>query len=116
MKLLLDENLPKRLKEDFPEHQVFTVRDLGWQGKKDGEILSLLRDNDFDVMLTFDKNLRYQQNLVKTEIRLIVLSASNNTYLVLTRLSIKIKEILNQKVSSQNVFVINEDLKSPLTL
>ena len=37
MKLLLDENLPKRLKADFPEHEIYTVRDKGWNGKKNGE-------------------------------------------------------------------------------
>jgi predicted nuclease of predicted toxin-antitoxin system len=39
MKLLLDENLPKHLKTDFPEHNVYTVRDMGWSGKKNGELL-----------------------------------------------------------------------------
>jgi hypothetical protein len=38
MKLLLDENLPKRLKQDFPEHEVFTVREMQWNGMKNGEL------------------------------------------------------------------------------
>jgi hypothetical protein len=41
MKLLLDENLPKRLKLDFPEHEIFTVSDMGWKGKKNGELLQI---------------------------------------------------------------------------
>lgn len=40
MKLLLDENLPKRLKQDFSEHEVYTVRDKGWSGVKNGELLN----------------------------------------------------------------------------
>ena len=56
MLLLPDENLPKRLKLDFPEHEIFTVRDKGWNGIKNGELLRLLLENNFDALLTFDKN------------------------------------------------------------
>ena len=49
MRLLLDENLPKRLKLDFPEHEIFTVRDKKWNGIKNGELLKLLLDNSFNA-------------------------------------------------------------------
>ena len=62
MKLLLDENLPKRLKNDFPEHEVFTVRDKGWNSVKNGELLGLMLTENFDVLITFDQNLEHQQN------------------------------------------------------
>ncbi|KAA5533423.1 hypothetical protein F0919_12845 [Taibaiella lutea] len=87
MRLLLDENLPKRLKEDFKLHEVFTVRDMGWNGKKNGALMQLLIENNFDALLTFDKNLQYQQNFVKYSISVIVLSAPLNSYSVLTKLS-----------------------------
>lgn len=61
MKLLLDENLPKRLKTDFPNHEVFTIREMGWNGVKNGPLLQLMLDNGFRVLLTFDKNLQHQQ-------------------------------------------------------
>ncbi len=41
MKLLLDENLPKRLKADFPDHQISTVREQGWNGNKNGELMQM---------------------------------------------------------------------------
>ena len=50
MKLLLDENLPKRLKLDFPEHEIYTVRDKSWNGIKNGELLKLLIENNFDAL------------------------------------------------------------------
>lgn len=56
MKLLLDENLPKRLKLDFNEHEIYTVRDKGWNGIENGELLKLLVADNFDALLTFDKN------------------------------------------------------------
>lgn len=60
MKLLLDENLPKKLKLDFPEHEVYTVTDKSWNGIKNGELLKLLLQENFDALLTFDKNLQHQ--------------------------------------------------------
>ena len=73
MRLLLDENLPKRLKLDFPEHEIFTVRDKKWNGIKNGELLKLLLDNSFNALLTFDKNLQHQQNFLKYTITVFVL-------------------------------------------
>ena len=94
MKLLLDENLPKRLKSDFPEHAIYTVSDRGWNGKKNGELMQLLIAEEFDVLLTFDKNLQYQQNFKKYAVPVFVLNATDNTYLTLSRLITTIKEAL----------------------
>ena len=47
MRLLRDENMPKRLKFDFPGHEVYTVRDKGWNGIKNGELLQLMLTNGF---------------------------------------------------------------------
>lgn len=55
MRLLLDENLPKRLKLDFPEQEIYTVRDKEWNGIKNGEFLKLMIKNNFDALLTFEK-------------------------------------------------------------
>jgi predicted nuclease of predicted toxin-antitoxin system len=83
MKLLLDENLPKRLKEHFEEHEIYTVRDMGWNGVKNGELLKLMIADEFDVLITFDKNLQFQQNFSKYTLPIIVLNAFDNTYLTL---------------------------------
>jgi rRNA maturation protein Rpf1 len=94
MKLLLDENLPKKLKLDFPLQDIFTVREMSWQGIKNGELLKMLIKENFDVLLTFDKNLQYQQNFEKYTIAVFVLNASINTYDILTKLSPKINATL----------------------
>ena len=93
MRLLLDENLPKRLKLDFSEHEVYTVAEKEWNGKRNGELLQLMLENDFAALLTFDKNLRHQQNFEKFPICVFVLTAPNNTYELLQPLcdSVKIK-------------------------
>jgi hypothetical protein len=96
MKLLLDENLPKKLKNDFPGHEVFTVREKGWEGKTNGELLKLMLDSAFDVLLTFDKNLQHQQNFKKYTITVFILSAPDNTYLTLQKLVPKILTFLSE--------------------
>ncbi len=99
MRLLLDENLPKRLKKDFPEHEVYKVRDKGWNGKTNGALLALMLENDFDVLLTFDKNLQHQQNFDKYPIPILLLNAEDNTYLTLSALVPQIIEILETDLS-----------------
>ncbi|MBT4937079.1 DUF5615 family PIN-like protein [Candidatus Peregrinibacteria bacterium] len=71
-KLLLDECMPKKLCNYFPEHEVKTVGQMGWKGKKNGDLLSKA-EGEFDIMITVDKNMRYQQNFIKHEISLIIL-------------------------------------------
>jgi predicted nuclease of predicted toxin-antitoxin system len=98
MKLLLDENLPKRLKADFSQHDVYSVQEKGWGGLKNGQLLQLMVENGFQALLTFDKNLQHQQNFHKFIITVFVLSAVNNTYLELTKLSPKIQDYLSKDV------------------
>jgi predicted nuclease of predicted toxin-antitoxin system len=98
MKLLLDENLPRRLRLDFPEHEIYTVRDKGWNGKKNGELMTLMEEEKFDALLTFDKNLQHQQNFEKYPFPILVLNASNNTYFILKLLVPKIKKVLTGKI------------------
>lgn len=106
MRLLLDENLPKRLKQDFGEHEVFTVRDKSWNGIKNGELLKLLIAGHFDALLTFDKNLQHQQNFSKYTITVFVLSAKMNTYEELTKLSPIIHNYLNSSRLTKGAVVI----------
>ncbi len=80
MRILLDENLPKKLKREFPQHEIWTAREKGWNGKKNGELLALMLQDGIDVLLTFDKNLQHQQNFSKYPIVVIVLNAFSNDY------------------------------------
>jgi len=109
MRLLLDENLPKRLKLDFTAYEIYTVRDKGWNGIKNGELLQLLLANNFTALLTFDKNLQHQQNFIKYTITVFVLSATINSYEALTKLTPKIKERLNKGDLPSGAIVIKAD-------
>ena len=103
MKLLLDENLPKRLKKDFPEHEIFTVADKGWNSKKNGELLGLMLTENFDVLITFDQNLEHQQNFAKYPLAVFVLIAENNTYQILSELVVNIKNELEKTLLTGTV-------------
>ena len=70
MRLLLDESLPIRLRRSLPDHAVKTVVETGWGGVKNGKLLALAA-TAFDVLLTVDKNLQYQQNLAMTDLALV---------------------------------------------
>ncbi len=80
MKLLLDENLPKRLKEHFPEFEIYTVAKKGWNGKSNAELLNLMIGDNFTALITFDKNLQHQQNFRKFTITVFLLNVPDNTY------------------------------------
>lgn len=96
MKLLLDENLPRKLKIDFGNtFEVKTVREMGWHGKKNGELLGLIVFNGFDFFITIDKNLRHQQNLQKFDVTVFLLMAPDNRRQTLQKFVEKTKEIIN---------------------
>ena len=75
MKILLDECVTKRLKQHLKEFEVFTVTEMRWNGLKNGKLLSQCVDNNFDIVLTIDKNLMFQQNLDKYIITIAVLDS-----------------------------------------
>jgi hypothetical protein len=93
MRVLIDECLPKKLKRETPGHDVMTVQERGWSSKKNGELLHLL-EGEFDVFLTADQNLTYQQNLSNTTVAIVVLVAQNNRIESLKPLMPKVQEIL----------------------
>ena len=79
MKILLDESLPRKLKNDFgKDHEVWTVRDKEWLSKKNGELLKLMITDGFELFVTADQNLQYQQKIEKLPLTIAVLKGSDN--------------------------------------
>jgi len=93
VKLLLDECIDRRFSRDLADHEVKTVPQMGWSGIKNGELL-ILAENEFDVFITVDRNLSFQQNLPKFNIAVLVLHASSNRLADLKPLAPKILSIL----------------------
>jgi hypothetical protein len=77
MKVFLDECIDWRLSRHLAEHQVLTARQMGWTSINNGELLELA-SREFDVFVTTDRNLSFQQNLDVLPIAVIVLNAPTN--------------------------------------
>lgn len=98
MIILLDENLlSKKLKQPFLRkgYMIYNVNDMAWRGFKDREILDLAEKHPFDVFITADKNLPYQQNLTGRILRVIILDSSSTRPDHLLPLMEKISEIIS---------------------
>lgn len=82
MKILLDEQIPTKLKYRFDKmpFEVFTVRDMNWLGTKNGELLKQLSLHKFDVFVTNDKQLYYQQTTKKYPFNIININTKSNRY------------------------------------
>jgi predicted nuclease of predicted toxin-antitoxin system len=78
MKVLIDECLPRKLKNHLPGHECQTVPEAGWAGRKNGELLLLADESGFEVFLTLDRGIEYEQNLRGRKIAIILLTARSN--------------------------------------
>ncbi|HWQ34400.1 MAG TPA: DUF5615 family PIN-like protein [Blastocatellia bacterium] len=76
MKILFDKGVPVRLRQSLPDHSVTTVHELGWDEYENGELLKTAQDF-YEVLITTDSNMKYQQRLPDYNIALVVLRAFN---------------------------------------
>ena len=76
MKILLDECVPFGLTKLLVQHECSTAQRLGWGGLENGDLIARA-DGEFDVFVTADQNLRYQQNLLSRQIAILELSTNN---------------------------------------
>ncbi|MDB5221638.1 MAG: hypothetical protein JWN83_305 [Chitinophagaceae bacterium] len=94
-KVLLDENLPVKLKYRLQDIcEIYTVTDKGWNALENGELINAMQKDGFDYLLTSDKNLQYQQNLEKYSTGFIILNVVDNNYETILQLVDKIKQVL----------------------
>ena len=82
MRLLLDECVPRALRNDVPGHEVKTVAEVGWAGVMNGELLRRAAA-EFDLLITVDRNLEYQQSFAGLSLAVIVIHAPSNDIAVL---------------------------------
>jgi predicted nuclease of predicted toxin-antitoxin system len=78
VKILFDENLDQELLGFFPDHDVSHVNGLGWQGTTNGQLLAKAQEAAFDLFITADKNMPYQQSMKGRPFSLIVLDIHPN--------------------------------------
>lgn len=77
MRVLFDQGTPVPLRNHLPTHQVTTAFELNWSSLSNGELLSEAEAANFEVLVTTDQNLRYQQNLTKRRIAIVVIASTS---------------------------------------
>jgi predicted nuclease of predicted toxin-antitoxin system len=78
MKILLDECVTKKLKKHLEIHKVFTVANMNWLGLKNGNLMKKAIEEGFDVILTIDKNLQFQNNMNRYEVSIVIFHCENS--------------------------------------
>jgi predicted nuclease of predicted toxin-antitoxin system len=110
MKLLLDECTPKRLTVDFTGHDVQTVEQTGLKGLKNGALLQQA-SSEFDVLITVDQNIPFQQHAANLGIAVVILKARSNRYSDLRTLVPQALEIL-RAIKAGEIVTIRPDTDS----
>ena len=105
MRVLLDECVTRYLKRDLVGHEVLTVEQAGLKGLRNGQLLRAASGR-FDLLLTVDQNLQYQQNLNTFALAVVVLKARRSTYPMLKPLVPKVLEALEQ-INAGDVVLIS---------
>ena len=93
MRLLLDECVPRKLRSDLEGYDVRTVQEMGWAGKKNGELVRLAAES-FDVLITVDRNFIHQQNLQDRQMALVLIEARTNRLIHLRPLMPEVRRLL----------------------
>jgi predicted nuclease of predicted toxin-antitoxin system len=104
MRVLLDECVTRKLRQDFQEHEVHTVEEAGLKGSKNGDLLRLA-DGQYDVFVTVDQNLQYQQDIKSLNLAVLVLAAKRNSYEALHPLMNRALDALKQIKSGEVVTI-----------
>jgi len=93
MKVLFDVNMPRPLRKELPGHDVVTAQAMGWGELENGDLIDAAEKANFDVMVTADRRLRYQQNLSGRCLCIVVLPS--NKLRVLKTISPQIRQCLD---------------------
>jgi predicted nuclease of predicted toxin-antitoxin system len=73
VKVLFDHNVPHKLRRSLVGHDVYTADEMGWARLENGDLLRAAEGSNFEVMVTGDKNISYQQSFAGRKLSLIVL-------------------------------------------
>ncbi len=105
MRVLLDECVPRPIKACLPGHDVHTVQQAGWSGKRNGVLMQLLSEAQFAVLVTTDRSMPHQQNLANARFAIIVLKGLSNSLTDLRPLAERILGTLESIAPGQIVII-----------
>lgn len=93
MKILFDQGTPVPLRRYLTEHEVATAAEMDWSQLTNGELLAAATEAGFEVLVTTDQNLRYQQNLKSRKIAVVVLMSAS--WPRISKQTVKVAEAIN---------------------
>ncbi|MEO6393203.1 MAG: DUF5615 family PIN-like protein [Pyrinomonadaceae bacterium] len=105
MRVLLDECVTRNLRRDFVSHEVHTIEEAGFKGLRNGALLRSA-SGTYDVLVTVDQNLRYQQNLTTLTLAVIVIRSPRSTYPNLALLMPQVLDAL-EKIKVGDVVIVS---------
>ena len=111
MNILFDENFPRPLRRFLVGHSVRTAKQMGWAGIENGDLLAIAQ-SEFDVVLTTDKGIKYQQNFTGRDIAVITLRAFDNRLPKLTPLMPQVLALL-PAVEPGRVYMVEAEDEQP---
>lgn len=103
-RVLFDENMPRQLRRDLPEFVIRTVQEEGWAGLENGNLLRHAAPT-FDVLLTADKRLRYQQNVTQFAIGIVVIETFDTRLRNLRRFIPQLQEAIHKVAPGTDVII-----------
>lgn len=93
MKILFDQGTPVPLRRYLTEHKVATAAEMDWSQLTNGELLAAATEAGFEVLVTTDQNLRYQQNLKSRKIAVVVLMSAS--WPRISKQTVKVAQAIN---------------------
>ncbi len=106
MNILLDECVTKRLKPYLPNHEVITVTEKRWNGLKNSQLLEKAVEDNFDLLLTIDKNIMYQQKIDNYRIIVAVIDSPSSKIEVIKEFIPRFNEML-PSFEKGNIYIIS---------
>lgn len=100
MRVLLDECVHGKVKRSLSGHEVKTVQEVGWRGILNGKLLSLA-SSEYDVFITSDKNLQYQQHILSLPLPVIIIRTKGNMWEDIAPILPKLESLLSLSLESK---------------
>ena len=102
MKIIIDECLPKKLTQIFPDHEAWTVPEIGLAGSEDGKLLDELDARNIDVFITIDGNIEFQQRFIGRKFGTVLIRSVSNRLENLLHLQDELSDAI-KKANSGNI-------------
>jgi predicted nuclease of predicted toxin-antitoxin system len=105
-RVLFDENMPRKLRRDFPEFFIRTAQEQGWSSFRNGVLLREASAS-FDVLVTIDQRMRYQQNVRQLDIGIVVIEVPDTRLVYVRRLVPELRDAI-ERVKPGEVIVVTQ--------